>query len=107
MRGGEREPGISGPGGGPRGGWCAVRLCGMRTRVLLSSGWWSADAGAGLDGVQRLGVGGGHQAELDEVGSPEDDFAADMVAWTKSKVRDAVGDGAFEAAYEAGREATG
>ena len=45
---------------------------------------------------------GSARAELDEVGSPEDDFAGDMVAWTKQQAGEAMGDEAFEVAYAAG-----
>ncbi len=45
---------------------------------------------------------GSARAELDEIGSPEDDFAGDMVAWTKQRAREVMGDEAFEAAYAAG-----
>jgi hypothetical protein len=43
------------------------------------------------------------RAELDGIGSSETEFAADMVAWTKARVREGIGDHAFEAAYEDGR----
>jgi predicted ATPase len=43
------------------------------------------------------------RAVLDEVGSPEADFAVDMVAWVKEQARAALGDEGFEAAYAAGR----
>ncbi|MBA2742147.1 MAG: tetratricopeptide repeat protein, partial [Actinobacteria bacterium] len=45
---------------------------------------------------------GSARVELDETGSPENDFAGEMVAWTKQRAREALGDEAFEAAYAAG-----
>jgi predicted ATPase/DNA-binding SARP family transcriptional activator len=43
------------------------------------------------------------RSELDEVGAPETDFAADMVGWTKERAVEALGAEAFEAGYDAGR----
>ncbi|MFO7571009.1 MAG: hypothetical protein R6W48_00210 [Gaiellaceae bacterium] len=62
-----------------------------------------ASEGRHEDAARMLGRA---RAELDEVGSPEDDFADDMVASTKERARTALGDGPFEAAYEAGRTAS-
>jgi predicted ATPase len=44
--------------------------------------------------------------ELDDVGSPEDVFADEMIESVKSRSRAALGDEAFEAAYAAGLAAT-
>jgi predicted ATPase/DNA-binding SARP family transcriptional activator len=43
--------------------------------------------------------------ELDELGVSEAGFAPQMVAETKARAQEALGDGAFEAAYAAGRDA--
>lgn len=40
--------------------------------------------------------------ELDEVGSPEDGFADEMIESVKVRSREALGDEAFEAAYAEG-----
>jgi tetratricopeptide (TPR) repeat protein len=42
--------------------------------------------------------------ELDEIGAPEDDFAEEMVAWTKERSLGAVGRATFDVSYTAGRE---
>lgn len=39
---------------------------------------------------------------LDDIGSPEETFAAELIEETKTQARAALGDDAFEAAYEAG-----
>ena len=44
--------------------------------------------------------------ELEDVGSPDDDFGGVMNAETVERVREAIGDEAYEAAYAAGREST-
>ncbi|MGH3129047.1 MAG: BTAD domain-containing putative transcriptional regulator [Gaiellaceae bacterium] len=45
--------------------------------------------------------------ELDDIGSPEETFAAGLIEETKKRSRAALGDEAFEAAYAAGRENPG
>jgi hypothetical protein len=61
---------------------------------------YDASEGRHEDAARRLGSA---RAVLDDVGSPEGDFAGDMVAWVRERAREALGDEAFEAAYEEGR----
>ena len=65
---------------------------------------FAASEGRFEDAARLLGQARG---ELDEIGSPEGDFAIDMVAWTKERAREALGEDAFDAAYAAGREGRG
>jgi tetratricopeptide (TPR) repeat protein len=46
------------------------------------------------------------RGELDEIGTPEGDFAEGMVESTKERARAALGEAAFESAYAAGRNRT-
>jgi len=62
---------------------------------------FAAGEGRFEDAARLLGQARG---ELDEIGAPEGDFAQDMVAWTKDRAREALGEDAFDAAYAAGRE---
>ena len=62
---------------------------------------YEASEGRHLESARLLGRA---RAELDEVGMSEDDFAAEMVAWTKHGATAALGEDAFKAAYEAGRD---
>jgi len=62
---------------------------------------FAASEGRFEDASRLLGQA---RSELDEIGSPEGDFAIDMVAWTKEQAREALGEDAFEAAYAEGRE---
>ena len=86
-----------------------ARVCfeevGFRAHVahaLQGFAAFAANEGRFEDAARLLGQARG---ELDEIGSPEGDFAIDMVAWTKEQAREALGENGFEAAYAAGREA--
>ncbi len=62
---------------------------------------FAAGEGRFEDAARLLGQA---RSELDEIGAPEGDFAQDMVAWTKDRACEALGQAAFEAAYAARRE---
>jgi predicted ATPase/DNA-binding SARP family transcriptional activator len=61
---------------------------------------YAASEGRFEEAARLLGQARG---ELDDVGAPEDDFAMEMVAWTKREAGRALGEDAFEAAYAAGQ----
>ncbi|HYI75140.1 MAG TPA: BTAD domain-containing putative transcriptional regulator [Gaiellaceae bacterium] len=61
---------------------------------------FAASEGRFDDAARLLGEARG---ELDEIGAPEGDFASEMVAWTKDRAREALGEEAFESAFAGGR----
>ena len=70
-------------------------------RAVQGLAAYEASAGRYEEAARLLGKARG---ELDDVGSTETEFAAEIVAWTKQQVREGIGDEAFEAAYAAGRD---